>query len=185
MTTESTEREQGPEYGEQRRCCTVCDVKNQCHVCGATTQWACSDCAIDFGITIHVCASSECRDAHEEKCPRTSTARGIALGLAQAAGICDSYKDETYMLDVCETAKEIGKEILAASPDPDIIRKAWEEGRDAAAAACQTVEHGYEYMTVDRDQKHKVPVSVEACRECEAACRSLKYQEKDSLKQPE
>jgi len=30
---------------------------------------ACSDCRIDFGVSIHVCAKRECITAHELKCP--------------------------------------------------------------------------------------------------------------------
>ena len=39
-----------------------------CHVCGEETSMACSDCRIDFGVSIHVCAKRECRTAHELKC---------------------------------------------------------------------------------------------------------------------
>ena len=40
-----------------------------CHVCGNDTQMACSDCRIDFGVSIHVCMKPECITAHELKCP--------------------------------------------------------------------------------------------------------------------
>jgi len=35
-----------------------------CVVCGSTTIWACSDCAID-GRPTHVCERPVCQDAHE------------------------------------------------------------------------------------------------------------------------
>lgn len=54
------------DYEEGKRCCTVCDAKQLCHVCNSTTQYACSDCAIDFGVTVRVCP--RCRREHEEKC---------------------------------------------------------------------------------------------------------------------
>lgn len=56
----------GSEYGEEKRCCTVCDAKKQCHVCGNNTLYACADCRIDFGVTVYVCP--KCRNDHEEKC---------------------------------------------------------------------------------------------------------------------
>lgn len=39
-----------------------------CVVCGRYTEWACSDCAIDTGNTVHVCNKTKCRDIHEETC---------------------------------------------------------------------------------------------------------------------
>lgn len=53
---------------EERRCCTVCDAKKRCHGCGNQTLYACSDCRIDFGVTVYVCNAAKCRNAHEEKC---------------------------------------------------------------------------------------------------------------------
>lgn len=58
----------GARFVELKRCCTVCDAKKVCHICRGQTLWACSDCAIDLSATIHICASNECRNAHEEKC---------------------------------------------------------------------------------------------------------------------
>ena len=55
-------------YDEQKHCCTVCDSKHKCHVCGTQTNLACSDCAIDLGVTVYVCSKTECRDQHERKC---------------------------------------------------------------------------------------------------------------------
>jgi hypothetical protein len=36
-----------------------------CTVCGQSTEWACSDCRIDTGRSVHVCNSKICRDKHE------------------------------------------------------------------------------------------------------------------------
>ena len=36
-----------------------------CCCCGKLTEWACSDCAIEGGITVYVCPSPTCRDKHE------------------------------------------------------------------------------------------------------------------------
>jgi hypothetical protein len=55
-------------YEAERRCCSVCDAKKVCHVCGETTLLACSDCRIDFGVTVYVCKRPACRDEHEAKC---------------------------------------------------------------------------------------------------------------------
>lgn len=41
-----------------------------CTVCGAMTEYACSDCQIDLRTTVYVCGNPACRDRHEEKCPR-------------------------------------------------------------------------------------------------------------------
>jgi hypothetical protein len=51
---------------QEKRCCSVCDARRLCHVCGSQTLYACSDCRIDFGVTIYVCP--KCRDQHEQKC---------------------------------------------------------------------------------------------------------------------
>lgn len=39
-----------------------------CYICGDATMFACSDCRIDFGVSIHVCEKPSCRDEHEKKC---------------------------------------------------------------------------------------------------------------------
>jgi hypothetical protein len=45
---------------------TQCPFRlDPCVVCGTPTVWACSDCAIDVGGSVHVCNSASCRDAHE------------------------------------------------------------------------------------------------------------------------
>lgn len=51
-----------------KHCCTVCDAKKFCHVCEQQTLYACSDCRIDFGVSIYVCAKSSCRAKHEAMC---------------------------------------------------------------------------------------------------------------------
>jgi hypothetical protein len=51
-----------------KRCCTICDAKKVCHVCGEQTLLACSDCQINFGATVYVCSKPSCRDEHERKC---------------------------------------------------------------------------------------------------------------------
>jgi hypothetical protein len=55
-------------YEAEKRCCTVCDAKKVCHVCGEQTLWACSDCRINLGTTVYVCQKAKCRDEHEKKC---------------------------------------------------------------------------------------------------------------------
>ena len=52
----------------EKRCCTVCDSKKVCHVCGTQTLLACSDCRINFQATVYVCSKPACRDEHERKC---------------------------------------------------------------------------------------------------------------------
>lgn len=41
-----------------------------CVVCGTATVLACSDCGIETGKSVHVCAKAECRNAHEQKNPQ-------------------------------------------------------------------------------------------------------------------
>ena len=38
-----------------------------CVVCGSFTEWACSDCKIDTGKSVHVCNTKECQLSHEAK----------------------------------------------------------------------------------------------------------------------
>lgn len=57
----------GP-YVAERPCCSVCDARKRCHVCGARTLLACSNCQINFSATVYVCKSPACRDEHERKC---------------------------------------------------------------------------------------------------------------------
>ena len=56
------------ETESQKRCCTICDAKKICHICGDQTLLACADCAINFGATVYVCHKSLCHDEHEIKC---------------------------------------------------------------------------------------------------------------------
>lgn len=55
-------------YTELKRCCTICDARKVCHVCGEQTLFACSDCRINFAATVYVCTKPACRDEHERKC---------------------------------------------------------------------------------------------------------------------
>jgi len=40
-------------------------TKGVCIICGDDTIWACSDCAVDTGKSVHVCKKTDCRDTHE------------------------------------------------------------------------------------------------------------------------
>lgn len=61
-------------YNPERTCCSVCDARKVCHVCGAQTLWACSDCRIDLGATVYVCQKLVCQMTHAEKCPAETRA---------------------------------------------------------------------------------------------------------------
>lgn len=61
-------RDEALGYEQEKHCCTICDAKKVCHVCGVQTLYACSDCRINFNATVYVCTKSTCRDAHERKC---------------------------------------------------------------------------------------------------------------------
>lgn len=50
-----------------------------CHICKDNTEMACSDCMIDFGVSIRVCEKPSCRDEHERKCPAANIASSKAL----------------------------------------------------------------------------------------------------------
>lgn len=64
-----------------KRCCTVCDAQKVCHICGAQTLLACSDCRLNLSATVYVCGKRECREAHDRVCSgqRTSMASLTAL----------------------------------------------------------------------------------------------------------
>lgn len=55
-------------YQEERRCCTMCDDRNRCHICKIPTRWCCSDCRIDLSAKVYVCENTKCRSAHGLKC---------------------------------------------------------------------------------------------------------------------
>jgi hypothetical protein len=107
---------------KEKSCCTVCDARKKCHVCGQQTLYACSDCRIDFGVTVYVCNKKECRDAHEQKCP-AALLRTIAqlqgLNVAQSKIILGMQKrndslqqvDSFYQQHQVDTEKisELGK----------------------------------------------------------------------------
>lgn len=59
---------------ELKRCCTVCDAKKVCHVCGDQTLFACSDCQINLKATVYVCGKIACRTTHDEVCSATAAA---------------------------------------------------------------------------------------------------------------
>lgn len=56
------------QYPAEKACCTVCDRRKVCYVCGGQTLTACSNCAINFGAVVYVCGKRECREEHERKC---------------------------------------------------------------------------------------------------------------------
>lgn len=115
-----------PKYETERYCCTVCAKKKKCHVCGAVTEYACSDCAIDLRMAVYVCATTECRHAHEEKCPATLRARietltkyvqhsrGCEIHLCSA---CDEHPESAHVdgchaygsMDQCECPGFVAK----------------------------------------------------------------------------
>jgi hypothetical protein len=111
-----------PPLDKEKSCCTVCDARKKCHVCGQQTLYACSDCRIDFGVTVYVCNKKECRDAHEQKCP-AALLRTIAqlqgLNVAQSKIILGMQKrndslqqvDSFYQQHQVDTEKisELGK----------------------------------------------------------------------------
>ncbi len=74
------------QYAEKKHCCTVCDAKRKCHVCGDQTQWACADCAISFGATVYVCGKTTCRDAHDQAAIDHVTARSLQVGSLALSG---------------------------------------------------------------------------------------------------
>lgn len=69
MTMPEENRELKPsKFNEEKNCCSICDAKKKCHVCGQQTLLACSECRINFDATVYVCKKSKCRDEHEMKC---------------------------------------------------------------------------------------------------------------------
>jgi hypothetical protein len=85
---------------KEKSCCTVCDARKKCHVCGQQTLFACSDCRIDLGVTVHVCNKKECIDAHEQKCPATlkSTIAGLREQIEEQIFVCEQA--EKHALDL-------------------------------------------------------------------------------------
>ena len=77
-------------YDNQRPCCSVCDAKRKCVVCGQPTQWGCSDCRMDFKVTIYVCPNTSCRNEHEKKCPQAMNER---------VSRAEAERDEAIKLD--------------------------------------------------------------------------------------
>ncbi len=44
-------------------------IKAPCVVCGADTIYACSDCQIDYGKSVHICGNNNCQREHENLHP--------------------------------------------------------------------------------------------------------------------
>ena len=89
------------EIKSTNRCCSVCDQKKVCHICGEQTLFACSDCQINFSATVYVCYKSECRDAHERKC---FGARALAAPDAEAPEFhypLDAAPDMEKVVEMC------------------------------------------------------------------------------------
>lgn len=55
-------------------------LNKRCSICGAPTEMACSDCAIDYGRGSPVCTSSKCRDEHERRLRAATLARDTVFG---------------------------------------------------------------------------------------------------------
>lgn len=57
-----------PHYLEGWLARSSLQVVPKCHVCRHPTKTACSDCRLNFGAIVYVCANTACRDYHESKC---------------------------------------------------------------------------------------------------------------------
>lgn len=79
MTAEGIDMQIPDKYPQEEYCCSSCAQKRICHVCQDQTIYACSDCQIDFGITVYVCSKKECRDYHESKCGQALRERIASL----------------------------------------------------------------------------------------------------------
>lgn len=75
-----------------------------CHVCGANTLWACSDCRIDFGVTIYVCNTKGCHNAHEEKCPARLREKLTAAQSSLAKAVLEAIDTVNTIDDRCNKA---------------------------------------------------------------------------------
>lgn len=74
-------------FAEGKRCCTICDALKRCHVCREQTLFACSDCAINLGATVYVCAEPKCRYEHDARCSARLEVTVSAL--------CDAWRADT------------------------------------------------------------------------------------------
>lgn len=83
-------------------------ITSPCVICGDDTVMACSDCAIETGKSVHVCAKPKCRDQHEADTHLKETpidaAPDMAATIARQAAViakmrealqeCESYFDD-------------------------------------------------------------------------------------------
>jgi hypothetical protein len=123
------------EFKEEKRCCTSCDAKRLCHVCGNTTQMACSDCRIDLGVTIYVCAKTACRDTHETKC---------AHSLKQQLTECLRERDRQYEFNAGQIVKQakLETQLTDALKREQELRKALEQIVRMCCVYCDDSEQG-------------------------------------------
>ena len=85
-----------PEAPERYIKCKCAEKKHHCHICESETDMACSDCRINFGESIYVCAKPFCRNEHEHgyccgPSRRTPAQRTREQVIEECAKECDSY----------------------------------------------------------------------------------------------
>lgn len=91
-----------------------------CHVCKTPTEFACSDCRINFSATVYVCGTRACRMEHDRKCAgdghretQKSTSQWIKDTFPEYQG------KENRFVALLEEVVELG---LEAGVSPETIR---------------------------------------------------------------
>ena len=88
-------------WEEEKRCCSICDAKKVCHVCGTQTLYACSDCQINLNATVYVCGKNECRDTHEQNLcsARTSPKMLEPINARELLSLSAEYGERSKFLE--------------------------------------------------------------------------------------
>jgi hypothetical protein len=107
-------------FEETKPCCTICDAKKTCSVCGQQTLLACSDCRIDFQTTIYVCKQAECRERHKAKCPYEL--RAEVSRLREDLNTAETLK----ALDMAETIIELRADVSRLQQENALLRRSLE-----------------------------------------------------------
>jgi len=152
-----TPLERAEKMDEEKRCCTVCDSSKVCSVCGIQTLIACSDCRIDFKVSVYVCKKSECQKTHGIKCPGERVAQIDEAEREAELKAKASYEHELHLAHrIVDGVKELNDHQV------EIAEEAFNEGFSAAREKAKGIveeeynprEHEPSYLA-DRISKMK------------------------------
>jgi len=70
-------------------------IKAPCEICGTPTIYACSDCKIDTGVSVHVCEKTFCQTQHDKKFG--SPSHCLKVFIPEFGPVCDGSHEAEHV----------------------------------------------------------------------------------------